>query len=79
MTPRSISSSRQAKYCAAHRVEQPIQNDLPNIHDYPPNQRLNPDQDHARFIRQHRGEVDTSGELVTTIEGIGSLRNRCVA
>jgi tRNA-uridine 2-sulfurtransferase len=25
-----------------------------------------PDQDHARFIRQHRGEIDTSGEIVTT-------------
>jgi tRNA-uridine 2-sulfurtransferase len=25
-----------------------------------------PDQDHARFVRQHRGEIDTSGEIVTT-------------
>ena len=25
-----------------------------------------PDQDHARFVRQHRGAVDTSGEIVTT-------------
>jgi tRNA U34 2-thiouridine synthase MnmA/TrmU len=25
-----------------------------------------PDQDHARFIRQHRGELDTSGEIVLT-------------
>ena len=25
-----------------------------------------PDQDHARFIRQHRGNVDTGGEIVTT-------------
>ncbi len=25
-----------------------------------------PDQDHARFVRQRRGEVDTSGEIVTT-------------
>jgi tRNA-uridine 2-sulfurtransferase len=25
-----------------------------------------PDQDHARFIRQRRGQVDTSGEIVTT-------------
>ncbi len=25
-----------------------------------------PDQDHARFVRQRRGDVDTSGELVTT-------------
>jgi tRNA-uridine 2-sulfurtransferase len=25
-----------------------------------------PDQDHARFIRQHRGPLDTSGEIVTT-------------
>ena len=25
-----------------------------------------PDQDHARFIRQHRGAIDTSGEIVTT-------------
>jgi tRNA-uridine 2-sulfurtransferase len=25
-----------------------------------------PDQDHARFIRQHRGAADTSGEIVTT-------------
>ena len=25
-----------------------------------------PDQDHARFIRQRRGDVDTSGEIVTT-------------
>jgi tRNA-uridine 2-sulfurtransferase len=25
-----------------------------------------PDQDHARFVRQHRGPLDTSGEIVTT-------------
>ena len=25
-----------------------------------------PDQDHARFVRQHRGPIDTSGEIVTT-------------
>ena len=25
-----------------------------------------PDQDHARFIRQQRGPIDTSGEIVTT-------------
>ena len=25
-----------------------------------------PDQDHARFIRQRRGALDTSGEIVTT-------------
>jgi tRNA-specific 2-thiouridylase len=25
-----------------------------------------PDQDHARFVRQRRGDVDTSGEIVTT-------------
>ena len=25
-----------------------------------------PDQNHARFVRQHRGQVDTSGEVVTT-------------
>ena len=25
-----------------------------------------PDQDHARFVRQHRGPFDTSGEIVTT-------------
>jgi tRNA-uridine 2-sulfurtransferase len=25
-----------------------------------------PDQDHAKFIRQHRGMIDTSGEIVTT-------------
>jgi tRNA-specific 2-thiouridylase len=25
-----------------------------------------PDQDHARLVRQHRGETDTSGEIVTT-------------
>jgi tRNA-specific 2-thiouridylase len=25
-----------------------------------------PDQDHARFIRQHRGPLDTSGEIVTS-------------
>ena len=25
-----------------------------------------PDQDHARFVRQRRGETDTSGEIVTT-------------
>ncbi len=25
-----------------------------------------PDQDHARFVRQHRGAIDTSGEIVTT-------------
>ena len=25
-----------------------------------------PDQDHARFIRRHRGPLDTSGEIVTT-------------
>ena len=25
-----------------------------------------PDQDHARFIRQHCGNVDTGGEIVTT-------------
>jgi tRNA-specific 2-thiouridylase len=25
-----------------------------------------PDQDHARFVRQHRGSIDTSGEIVTT-------------
>jgi tRNA-specific 2-thiouridylase len=25
-----------------------------------------PDQDHARFIRQRRGHIDTSGEIVTT-------------
>jgi len=25
-----------------------------------------PDQDHARFVRQRRGELDTSGEVVTT-------------
>jgi len=25
-----------------------------------------PDQDHARFIRERRGELDTSGEIVTT-------------
>jgi len=24
-----------------------------------------PDQDHARFVRQHRGAIDTSGEIVT--------------
>jgi tRNA-uridine 2-sulfurtransferase len=25
-----------------------------------------PDQDHARFVREHRGAMDTSGEIVTT-------------
>lgn len=25
-----------------------------------------PDQDHTRFVREHRGNVDTSGEIVTT-------------
>jgi len=25
-----------------------------------------PDQNHARFVRRHRGEIDTSGEIVTT-------------
>ncbi len=25
-----------------------------------------PDQDHARFVRQRRGQIDTSGEIVTT-------------
>jgi tRNA-specific 2-thiouridylase len=25
-----------------------------------------PDQDHARFVRQHRPAIDTSGEIVTT-------------
>jgi tRNA-specific 2-thiouridylase len=25
-----------------------------------------PDQDHANFVRQHRGPIDTSGEIVTT-------------
>ncbi len=25
-----------------------------------------PDRDHARFVRQHRGNADTSGEIVTT-------------
>jgi tRNA-specific 2-thiouridylase len=25
-----------------------------------------PDQDHARFVRRHRGEIDTSGDVVTT-------------
>ena len=25
-----------------------------------------PDQDHARFVRQHRGAADTAGEIVTT-------------
>ncbi len=25
-----------------------------------------PDQDYARFVREHRGEADTSGEIVTT-------------
>ena len=25
-----------------------------------------PDQDHARFVRQRRGAIDTSGEIVTT-------------
>ena len=25
-----------------------------------------PDQDHARFIRQRRGAIDTSGDIVTT-------------
>lgn len=25
-----------------------------------------PDRDHARFVRQHRGGIDTSGEIVTT-------------
>ena len=25
-----------------------------------------PDQDHARFVREHRGQLDTSGQVVTT-------------